>query len=66
MTEGRSAGFGYAGLAGLFSISRPTVYRSLERTTALPALPAGNRPPPDIAEHDEFLGRTPGTEAKES
>ena len=26
-------------IAALFSVSRPTVYRSLERTTALPALP---------------------------
>lgn len=36
-------------IAGLFGISQPTVYRSLERTTTLPALPADDRPPPDIA-----------------
>jgi DNA-directed RNA polymerase specialized sigma24 family protein len=32
--------YNVAEIAALFGISRPTVYRSLERTTALPPLPA--------------------------
>jgi len=36
-----------AEIAALFSVSRPTVYRSLERTTELPPLPADTRPVPD-------------------
>jgi putative transposase len=43
----------------LFSVSRPTVYRSLERTTALPPLPVGTRPAPDIARDDQLLTRRP-------
>jgi hypothetical protein len=35
--------YNVAEIAALFSVSRPTVYRSLERTTALPPLPAGTR-----------------------
>jgi hypothetical protein len=31
-----SGDYSVAEIAGLFSVSRPTVYRSLERTTALP------------------------------
>ena len=33
-----------AEIATLFSVSRPTVYRSLDRTAELPPLPAGTRP----------------------
>jgi predicted DNA binding protein len=32
--------YNVAEIAALFGISPPTVYRSLERTTALPPLPA--------------------------
>ena len=48
-----------AEIAALFSVSRPTVYRSLERTTALPRSPAGTRPAPDIARYDRLLTRRP-------
>jgi hypothetical protein len=46
--------------AALFSVSRPTVYRSLDRTAELPPLPAGTRPVPDIAGYDQLLTRNPG------
>ena len=51
--------YNIAEIAALFSVSRPTVYRSLERTTALPPLPAGTRPAPDIARDDQLLTRCP-------
>jgi DNA invertase Pin-like site-specific DNA recombinase len=51
--------YNIAGIAALFSVSRPTVYRSLERTTALPPLPAGTRPAPGIARDDQLLTRRP-------
>jgi len=51
--------YSIAGIAALFSVSRPTVYRSLERTTALPPLPAGTRPAPGIARDDQLLTRRP-------
>jgi hypothetical protein len=54
-----------AGIAALFNISRPTVYRSLERTTALPPLPVDTRPEPDIAKYDQLLTRAQGTETRE-
>ncbi len=41
--------------AALFNVSRPTVYRSLERTTGLPMLPADTRPAPGIAKYDQLL-----------
>ncbi len=41
-----SGDYNVAEIAALFSVSRPTVYRSLERTTALPPLPVGTRPAP--------------------
>jgi hypothetical protein len=44
-----------AGIAALFSVSRPTGYRSLERATTLPPLPAGARPTPDLATYDQLL-----------
>ena len=56
-----SGDYNVAEIAALFSVSRPTVYRSLERTTALPALPADTRPEPDIAKYDQLLTRTQGT-----
>ena len=51
--------YSVAGIAALFSVSRPAVYRSLERTTALPPLPAGTRPAPGIARYDQLLTRRP-------
>jgi len=44
-----SGDYNIAEIAALFSVSRPTVYRSLERTADLPLLPAGTRPVPDVA-----------------
>ena len=55
-----SGDYNVAEIAALFSVSRPTVYRSLERTTALPPLPADSRPPPDVARYDQLLTRGPG------
>ena len=52
-----SGDYNVAEIAALFNISRPTVYRSLERTAALPPLPADNRPAPDIAKYDQLLTR---------
>ena len=45
LVTGAASGIGLAAAAG---ISRPTVYRSLERTTALPPLPGSAR----IAKYD--------------
>ena len=55
-----SGDYNVAKIAALFSVSRPTVYRSLERTTALPALPVDTRSEPDIAKYDQLLTRTQG------
>jgi DNA invertase Pin-like site-specific DNA recombinase len=55
-----SGGYNVAEIAALFSVSRPTVYRSLERTTDLAPLPAGTRPVPDVTRHDQLLTRNPG------
>jgi predicted DNA-binding protein YlxM (UPF0122 family) len=44
-----SGDYNVAEIAALFSISRPTVYRSLERTTELPPLSADTRMAPDLA-----------------
>ena len=52
-----SGDYNVAEIAALFSVSRPTVYRSLERTTGLPALPADTRPKPDVAKYDQLLTR---------
>ena len=52
-----SGDYNVAEIAALFSVSRPTVYRSLDRTTDLPPLPAGTRPVPDVAEYDQLLPR---------
>jgi Helix-turn-helix domain of resolvase len=52
-----SGDYNVAGIAALFSVSRPTVYRSLERTTDLPPLPAHTRPVPDVAKYDQLLTR---------
>jgi len=54
-----SGDYSIAEIAGLFSVSRPTVYRSLERTTSLPPLPADTRPAPDVAKYDQLLTRRP-------
>ena len=60
-----SGDYNVAEIAALFSISRPTVYRSLDRTTALPPGPADTRPAPDLAEYDQLLAPTPGSEIRE-
>jgi transposase len=57
-----SGDYNVAEIAELFGISRPTVYRSLERTAGLPPLPSDSRAMPDIAKYDQLLTRTPGTE----
>jgi hypothetical protein len=54
-----SGDYNVAEIAALFSVSRPTVYRSLERTTALPPLPADTRPAPDVTKYDQLLTRRP-------
>jgi hypothetical protein len=59
-----SGDYAIAQIADLFSVSRPTVYRSLARTAALPPLPAHIRPSPDIAKYDQFLARASGTETR--
>ena len=46
-----------AEIAALFSVSRPAVYRSLERTAELAPLPADTRPVPDVAKYDQLLTR---------
>jgi len=52
-----SGHYNVAGIAALFSVSRPTVYRSLDRTAELPPLPAGTRPVPDVTKYDQLLTR---------
>ena len=52
-----SGDYNVAGIAALFGVSRPTVYRSLERTADLPPLPADTRPAPDVARYDQLLTR---------
>ncbi|HEY2261499.1 MAG TPA: helix-turn-helix domain-containing protein, partial [Streptosporangiaceae bacterium] len=61
-----SGDYNVAEIAALFSISRPTVYRSLDPTTALPPGPAGTRPAPGIAQYGQLLAPAPGTEIRES
>jgi len=56
--------YNVAEIAALFSISRPTVYRSLDRTAA--PLPADARPAPDLAEYDQLPAPTPGSEIRKS
>jgi len=50
-----SGDYNVAEIAALFSISRSTVYRSLERTAVLSPLPADTRPEPDVAKYDQLL-----------
>ena len=59
-----SGDYNTAEIAGLFSVSRPTVYRSLERTTALPPLSADTRPVPDVAKYDQLLTHRPDREGR--
>lgn len=44
-------------IAELFNVSRPTIYRILQRAPAdaAAALPADARPAPDLAKYDELL-----------
>ena len=57
-----SGDYPIAEIAELFSVSRPTIYRALQRRApAGPALPADTRPLPDISAYDELLpSRRPG------
>jgi DNA invertase Pin-like site-specific DNA recombinase len=50
-----SGDYNIAEISVLFSVSRPTIYRSLERTAELPPLPADSRPLPDVAKYDQLL-----------
>jgi DNA invertase Pin-like site-specific DNA recombinase len=50
-----SGDYAIAQIAELFSVSRPTIYRALQRTTAGAELPADNRPVPDVAKYDALL-----------
>ena len=52
-----SSDYNVAEIAALFSVSRPTVYRSLDRTAELPPLPADTRPIPDVTKYDQLLTR---------
>jgi hypothetical protein len=60
-----SGDYNVAEIAALFSISRPTVYRSLDRTADFPPRPADTRPAPDIAQDDQLLTPAPGTGIRE-
>jgi Helix-turn-helix domain of resolvase len=55
-----SGDYNVAEIAALFSVSRPTVYRSLDRTAGLPPLPVGTRPVPDVTKYDQLLTRNLG------
>jgi DNA invertase Pin-like site-specific DNA recombinase len=59
-----SGDYTVAGIADMFRVSRPTVYRSLERTTALPRLPADTRPAPDAANYGQLPTPRPGQPVK--
>jgi DNA invertase Pin-like site-specific DNA recombinase len=52
-----SGDYPIAEIAALFSVSRPTIYRSLGRTAGLPPLPTDTRPLPDVARYDQLLTR---------
>jgi transposase len=58
-----SGDYNVAEIAATFNISRPTVYRSLGRTAALPALPADTRSEPVIARYDQLLARAARNDA---
>jgi DNA invertase Pin-like site-specific DNA recombinase len=55
-----SGDYNVAEIAALFGVSRPTVYRSLDRTAELPPLPAGTQPVPEVTKYDQLLTRNPG------
>jgi hypothetical protein len=61
-----SGDYNVAEIAALFNISRPTVYRPLDRTADLSSLPAGTRPAPDIARYGQLLTYASATEARQS
>jgi len=52
-----SGDYNVAEIAALFSVSRPTVYRSLDRTAEFPPLPAGTQPVPDVTKYGQVLTR---------
>ena len=47
-----SGDYAIAQIAELFSVSRPTIYRALQRTTASAVLPADTRPLSDVTKYD--------------
>ena len=49
--------YNVAEIAALLTVSRPTIYRSLRRTTGLPPLRADAGPLPDVAVYDQLLTR---------
>ena len=50
-----SGDYAIAQIAELFRVSRPTIYRALQRTTGKAELPADTRPMPDVAKYDALL-----------
>jgi DNA invertase Pin-like site-specific DNA recombinase len=50
-----SGDYAIAQIAELFSVSRPTIYRALQCTTASAVLPADTRPLPDVTKYDALL-----------
>ncbi len=50
-----SGDYAIAQIAELFSVSRPTISRALQRTTASAVLPADTRPVPDVTKYDALL-----------
>ena len=53
-----SGDYPIAEIAGLFGVSRPTIYRSLDRTAASPAPPPPDtRPLPDVSKYDQLFTR---------
>jgi len=52
-----SGDYNIAGIAALFGVSRPTVYRSLDRTAGLPPPPGGTQPMPDVTKYGQVLIR---------
>jgi len=50
-----SGDYAIAEIAGLFSVSRPTIYRVLQHPGGPAPLPADTRPPPDVSVYDSLL-----------
>ena len=52
-----SGDYTIAQIAAVFNVSRPTVYRSLQRTATPPPLPADTRPALDVAKYGQLPTR---------